>query len=100
LSLRLAAGDIEQLNTDIYTLSEQRPNSAIAKLGIARVYLAMGDQDKARLALKRAAENAGFDADQLVEVSRLMLSVADLNGAFWATTKALSGNPRHLRSLS
>jgi Tfp pilus assembly protein PilF len=62
--------------------------------------MATAEQGNARLLLRRAGENAGFKADPLLEISRMLLSMNDANGAHWAITKALSGNSRHLGSLA
>jgi tetratricopeptide (TPR) repeat protein len=60
----------------------------------------LGDLDNARLLLRRAGENAGFNADQLYEIAREQLSLGDASKAQWAITKALNGNPRHMGALA
>ena len=100
LWVRLARGEFDELNTDIYDLTQDVPKNPGAQLGIARIYRAMGELDNARLLLRRAGENAGFNADELYEIAREQLALGDANSAHWAITKALNGNSQHLGALT
>lgn len=100
LWVRVARGESQQLETDIFELTQQLPDDPVAQIGIARIYAAVGDMDNARLLLRRAGENAGFNAVYLYEIALEQLSLGDAGNAHWAVTKALNGNPRHLGALA
>ncbi len=100
LWVRLARREFDEVKADIYEVLEDLPNNPEVQLGITRIYRAMGDFENARLQLRRAGESAGFNADQLFEIAREQLSLGNTSDAQWAITKALKGNPRHLRALA
>jgi putative PEP-CTERM system TPR-repeat lipoprotein len=100
LRVRLARNEIDKLEDAIFEVSEQFPNNPEALLQSARIYMALDDFENARLMLRRASENAQFDADTLYLVAYEQLSIGDAGAAQWSLTKALSGNQRHLGALT
>jgi putative PEP-CTERM system TPR-repeat lipoprotein len=100
LWVTVTRGEYSAVEDAMYRISRDFPDNAVAQLGLARVYLLLDENADARLMLRRAAENAGFQPGQQVEIASLQFRLGDLNAAQWALTKALDGNPRHLGALA
>lgn len=100
LWVTVTRGESRMIEDAIYRISLDFPETAAAQLGLARVYLALDDPSNARLMLRRAAENAGFQSQLQLEIARVQFRLEDLNAAQWALTKALDGNPQNLGALA
>lgn len=63
---------------------------------LARCYVAAGLQGKATAVLQGMADEVGFDAKQLYQISRQQIALADYPGAIKSLQKAVQGNARYL----
>ncbi len=80
-------------------LAAKFPNAVGVQALLARTYATAGDAVGARLVLREATKLAGFDSSALVMLGRMLLSMADLDGATLATTKALQASPADIGAM-
>jgi putative PEP-CTERM system TPR-repeat lipoprotein len=66
---------------------------------LARTHMALQQRELARSVLKEALKIAGFEAEPIVATGRLMLAIADVDGADYAASKALQAQPADLGAL-
>lgn len=77
-------------------LVTRMPGELSPQMALARVQLAAGDRDGARLTLGTATRLANFDPERQTEIAVLQLVAGNVAGAAYSLEKALGGQPDYL----
>lgn len=75
---------------------EKAPEDMDVLAALARVHLAMGKPDIARVIYKRMGQISGYHSRRLYRTAKLQLSVNAVEDALWSLEKAVQGDPSYL----
>lgn len=92
-SLFQGAAEPDKIEATVLETLGKFPEEPRAELVAARAFRALGNVEDARVHLRRAVEEAQFDADVLFSAANQQFGIGDYTGALWSLTKAQQASP-------